>query len=164
MIQIKRLRECLLVVSGKRVTRLLVVFVGSCSGYPIINRVVFGSRVTTWLIIGSGSCRTRLCNRVSRVDTNPTRELELPTLGWRWRFSEKSEEVSRVEAEARPERNNAIISWVKVQQPHWVQANVTSVCSAKFISLQIQAQWEDASLRSLQEKLSLENTRKLVQL
>jgi len=54
------------VVSGKRVTRLLVVFVGS--------------RVTTRLIIGSGSCDTRLCSRVSRVDTNPTREPELPTL------------------------------------------------------------------------------------
>jgi len=33
--------------SGKRVTRLLVLLVGSRSGYPIINRVVFGSRVTT---------------------------------------------------------------------------------------------------------------------
>jgi hypothetical protein len=43
------------VVSGKRVTRFLVGFVVSCSGYPIINRVVFGSRVTTRLIIGSGS-------------------------------------------------------------------------------------------------------------
>jgi len=43
------------VVSGKRVTRFLVGFVGSCSGYPIINRVVFGSRVTARLIIGSGS-------------------------------------------------------------------------------------------------------------
>jgi hypothetical protein len=41
--------------SGKRVTRFLVGFVVSCSGYPIINRVVFGSRVTTRLIIGSGS-------------------------------------------------------------------------------------------------------------
>jgi hypothetical protein len=66
--------------SGKLMTRLLVVFVGSCLGYPIINRVVFGSRVTIRLIIGSGSCQTRLCNRVSRVDTNRTREPELPTL------------------------------------------------------------------------------------
>jgi hypothetical protein len=68
-----------LVVLGKRVTRLLVVFIGSCSGYPIINRVVFGSRVTIRLTIGPGSCHTRLCNRVGRVDTNPTREPELPT-------------------------------------------------------------------------------------
>jgi len=67
------------VVSGKRVTRLLVVFIRSCSGHPIINRVVFGSRVTIRLIIGSGLCRTRLCNRVSRVDTSSTREPELPT-------------------------------------------------------------------------------------
>jgi hypothetical protein len=29
------------VVSGKRVTRLLVVFIRSCSGHPIINRVVY---------------------------------------------------------------------------------------------------------------------------
>jgi hypothetical protein len=69
-------------MSGKRVARLLVVFVGSCSGYPIINRVVFGLRVTTRLINGSGSCQTRLCNRVSQVDTNPTRESESPTLIW----------------------------------------------------------------------------------
>jgi hypothetical protein len=68
------------VVSGKRVTRFLVGFVGSCSGYPIINRVVFGSRVTTRLIIGFGFGLTRLYNRVSRVDPNPTREPELPTL------------------------------------------------------------------------------------
>jgi hypothetical protein len=53
---------------------------GSCSGYPIINRIVFRSRVLTRLIIGSGSCWTRLRNRVSRVDMNPTREPELPSL------------------------------------------------------------------------------------
>jgi hypothetical protein len=68
------------VVSGKRVTRLLVVFVGSRSDYPIINRVVFGSGVTTRLIIGLCSCQTRLCNGVGRIDTDPTHEPELPTL------------------------------------------------------------------------------------
>jgi hypothetical protein len=41
---------------------------------------VFGFCNSTRLLIGSGSCRTRLCNRVSRVDTNPTRRPELPTL------------------------------------------------------------------------------------
>jgi hypothetical protein len=53
------------------------------TSYTIISRVyrvVFGSRVTTRLIIGSGSCRTHLYNRVSRVDTNPTRMHELPSL------------------------------------------------------------------------------------
>jgi hypothetical protein len=73
------INDIMKLVSGKRVTRLLVVFVGSCSGYPIINQVVFGSRVTTRLIIGLGSYQTRLCNRVGRVDTNPTRMHELPT-------------------------------------------------------------------------------------
>jgi hypothetical protein len=53
------------------------------TSYTIISRVyrvVFGSRVTTRLIIGSGSCQTLLCNRVGRVDTNPTRMHELPSL------------------------------------------------------------------------------------
>jgi len=45
-----------------------------------VYRVVFESRVPTQLIIGSGSCWTRLRNRVSRVDMNPTREPELPSL------------------------------------------------------------------------------------
>jgi hypothetical protein len=63
-----------------KTVKLMPCRVGSCSGYPIINRVVFGSRVPTRLIIGSGSCQTCLCNRVSRVDTNLTREPELPTL------------------------------------------------------------------------------------
>jgi len=67
--------------SGKQVTRLLVVFVGTCSGYPIINRVACHNPIN----IGSGSCQTRLCNRVSRVDTNPTSEPELPTLTDRWK-------------------------------------------------------------------------------
>jgi hypothetical protein len=40
------------VVSGKRVTRLLVVFVGSCLGFPIINRV---------------ACRNPINNRVGFV-------------------------------------------------------------------------------------------------
>jgi hypothetical protein len=48
--------------------------------FPIINRVVFGSRVTTRLTIRSGSCQTRLSDMVGRVDTNPTREPELPSL------------------------------------------------------------------------------------
>jgi hypothetical protein len=52
------------VVSSKRVTRFLVGLVGSCSGYPIINRVVFGSG-SGWhvYIIGSvGLTRTRPVN------------------------------------------------------------------------------------------------------
>jgi hypothetical protein len=53
---------------------------GSCSGNSVSNRVVFGFKCSTWLIIGSGSCWTRLCSRVSRVDTNPTRQPELSSL------------------------------------------------------------------------------------
>jgi len=80
-------------VSGKRVTRFLVGFVGSCSGYPIINRVTCHNPINSRVGFGL----TRLYNRVSRVDPNPTRESELPTLspagtlgpkrGWLWRFT-----------------------------------------------------------------------------
>jgi len=49
-------------------------------GNLIYNRAVFGSLCSTRLIIGSGSCQACLCNRVGQVDTNPTREPELPTL------------------------------------------------------------------------------------
>jgi hypothetical protein len=59
---------------------------------------------------------------------------------------------------------SVIISRVEVQQPYWVQENLTSVCGAKSIWLQIPAQWEDAGLHSQQEKLSMENAHKLVQL
>jgi hypothetical protein len=44
--------------------------------------IVFGSRVLARLIIGSSSCQTRLHNRVGRVDMNPTRGPELPSLLW----------------------------------------------------------------------------------
>jgi len=52
--------------------------VGSCG----LCRVMLGKRVTRLLVefIGSGSYQTRLCNRIGRVDMNPTREPELPTL------------------------------------------------------------------------------------
>lgn len=56
------------------------VFVGFVSCNPIHYWVVFRFEVITRLIIGSGSCWTRFCNRVSRVDTNPTRWPELPSL------------------------------------------------------------------------------------
>jgi hypothetical protein len=58
----------------------VIMFIESCSGFPVYNRIVFGSHVLTRLIIGSGSCWTRLHNRVSQVDTNPTREPELSNL------------------------------------------------------------------------------------
>jgi hypothetical protein len=56
------------------------VSIGFVSVNLIYNRVVFGSKVLTRLLIGSGSCYTCLCNRVSRVDPNPTRLPKLPTL------------------------------------------------------------------------------------
>jgi len=45
-----------------------------------VTRVMFGFKNSTRLLIGSGSCWIRLRNRVDRVDTNPTREPELPSL------------------------------------------------------------------------------------
>jgi hypothetical protein len=54
--------------------------IGFVSGNTIYNRVVFGSYVSTSLIIGSDSCYTCLCNRISRVNSNPTCLPELPTL------------------------------------------------------------------------------------
>jgi hypothetical protein len=53
---------------------------GSCSGRSVDIRVMFGFKKSTRSIIGSGSCWARLCNRVGRVDTNPTRKPELPSL------------------------------------------------------------------------------------
>jgi hypothetical protein len=51
------------------------------SGNSSNKQVMFGLHVLTRLIIGSGSCYSCLCNWVSRVDPNPTRLPELPTLG-----------------------------------------------------------------------------------
>jgi hypothetical protein len=55
---------------------------GLCLGNSIDIWVVFGFKKSIRLIIGSGSCRTRLCNRVRRVDTNPTCKPKLPSLVW----------------------------------------------------------------------------------
>jgi hypothetical protein len=66
--------------SEQALTALQNVFVGFVLCNPIRYWVVFRFAVMTRLIIGSGSCWIQLCNRVSRINTNPTRWPELPTL------------------------------------------------------------------------------------
>jgi hypothetical protein len=54
---------------------------GFVSCNPVQYQAVLVFNFLTRLIIGLGSCRTRLSFRVNRVDMNPTRRPELPTLG-----------------------------------------------------------------------------------